>query len=454
MNYAELIERQRAYFATGATRGYEERRTALDDLRQALVLFEKRLYEALQADLNKQEYEAYITELSVVYSEIRYFRRHLKGFMKNRRAGGPQGFCARSYMNPEPYGVTLIISPWNYPVNLTLMPLIGAIAAGNCAVVKCSAKAPHTAAVLAELLASLFPDEYIAVITGSREECGDLLGQKWDYIFFTGSREAGKKVMAAAAENLIPTTLELGGKNPVIIDPTANLKIAARRVAFGKCMNAGQTCVAPDYVLIHEDVRDAFVQEYEKALKKFFRKGDMSHMATIINDEHFQRLAALLEGQTPAIGGETDPERRFIPPTVLTDVTPESPVMEREIFGPILPLITWTDLNWCMDFIHAHEKPLALYIFTEDKAVTQRVMNDCSFGGGCVNDTMLQANGKGLAFGGVGASGTGQYHGKKSFETFTHYRAMVERKAWPEQKLRHFPHGKIKLFFLRLFVRR
>lgn len=455
MDYSELIERQRAYFASGATRPLEDRRKALGELRRVMQLFEDRLLEALEKDLNKQAYETYLMELSAVYDEIRYFDRHLKGFMKNRRAGSIPGFApVRCYMSPEPYGVTLIVAPWNYPVNLSLMPLVGAIAAGNCAVVKCSARAPHTGAVLAEMIASAFPDEYIAVLNQSKEESEGLLRQKWDYIFFTGSREGGRQVMAAAAENFIPVTLELGGKNPVVIDPTANLKIAARRIAFGKCINAGQTCIAPDYVLIHESVQDAFVAEYEKVLKKYFRKGNMSQMAVIVDDGHFQRLTGLLEGQEAAIGGEADAERRFIPPTVLKNVSPESDIMQQEIFGPILPLVTWTDLNWCMDFIHAHEKPLALYVFTEDKSVARRLMDDCSFGGGCVNDTMLQAFGHRMGFGGVGASGIGQYHGKKSFETFTHYRAVVERGAWPEQRLRHFPFGKIKYFILRQVRRR
>jgi len=453
MEYRELIEKQRAYFASGATRSLESRLSALKELERALDLFRDRLFEALKEDLNKSPHEAYITEISIVRGELKYVRRHLKKWMRDKHVKPHIGFVPnKSYMTPEPYGVVLIVSPWNYPVNLALMPLIGAIAAGNCAVVKNSAKAPHTAAVLAEMIAAVFPDEYVAVVNAPREECGDLLRQPWDYIMFTGSQAGGRQVLEAAAENIIPVTLELGGKNPVIIDPTANLKISAKRLAFGKCLNAGQTCIAPEYVLIHEDIRDAFVAEYDKVLKKYFRKGDMSQMVTIVNDAHFARLTRLLEGQKAVIGGGSDPARRFIEPTLLVDVPTDSPIMQEEIFGPILPLITWTDLNWCVDFIHTKDKPLALYVFTEDKSVVRHVFEQCSFGGGCVNDVILQLSAEELAFGGVGGSGMGQYHGRASFDTFTHYRAICERRAFPEQNLRHFPFTKLKFAIARLFM--
>ena len=454
MDYRELIEKQKAYFTTGATRSPERRLEALSKLEDALEVFRDRLFEALREDLNKSPHEAYITEISIVHSELKYVKRRLKRWMRDKRVKPNIGFIPnKSYMSPEPYGVVLIVSPWNYPVNLALMPLIGAIAAGNCAVVKNSAKAPHTAAVLAEMIASAFPEEYVAVVNAAREECGDLLRQPWDYVFFTGSQAGGRQVLEAAAENLVPATLELGGKNPVIIDPSANLKIAAKRLAFGKCLNAGQTCIAPDYVLIHESIRDAFVREYEKVLKKkYFRKGDMSQMAVIVNDAHFRRIMRLMEGQKVVIGGGSDPERRFIEPTVLTDVAVDSPIMQEEIFGPVLPLITWTDLDWCIDLIHTKDKPLALYVFSKDKEVVRQVFDRCSFGGGCVNDVILQLSAEELAFGGVGGSGMGQYHGRASFDTFTHYRAICERHAFPEQNLRHFPFTKLKFAIARRFL--
>jgi aldehyde dehydrogenase (NAD+) len=316
-------------------------------------------------------------------------------------------------------------------------------------VIKASSKAPHTGAILGEMLSSVFPDEYVTLVQESRDDCGDLLHQKWDYIFFTGSQAGGREVMAAAAENFIPVTLELGGKNPVLIDPTADLALAARRIAFGKCLNAGQTCVAPDYVLIHESIRDAFVAEYEKALAKFFPEGDTAQMATIVNEAHYQRIVGLMEGENAPLSHETDPERRYIQPTVLVDITPESPIMQQEVFGPVLPILTWTDLNWCIDFIHSYDKPLALYLFTEDETIVRRLLADCSFGCGCVNDTMLQATGSHLGFGGVGGSGIGQYHGVKSFETFTHYRSILYRRKRPEQGLRYFPYTKFKKFILK-----
>lgn len=454
MDYEELIARQRAYYATGATRPYENRLKALQELGRALKLFEDRLCAALTEDLNKQPYETHLTELGPVYGELRYFKKHLKGWMKEKRASSPAGlFGTKSYISPEPYGVVLIVSPWNYPVNLSLLPLIGAIAAGNCAAVKLSGRCPRTGAVLAEMLASVFPDEFVAVINQGREQCEGLFARKWDYIFFTGSKAGGRQVLSAAAENFIPVTLELGGKNPVLIDPTADLALAARRIAFGKCVNAGQTCVAPDYVLIHESIRDAFVEEYEKALKKFFPKGDMSQLARIVDDESYRRLTALTEGENAPLSHKLDEERRFMEPAVLVDVRPDSPIMGQEVFGPVLPILTWTDLNWCVDFIHSYDKPLALYIFTGDKTIVRRVMDDCSFGCGCINDTMVQAGGNRMGFGGVGGSGTGQYHGAKSFETFTHYRSVMDRRAKPEQPLRYFPYTKMKLRLLKMFRR-
>ena len=453
MDYADLIERQRAYFASGATRSYAARKHALEELERALTLFEGRLFEALAADLHKSEYEAYLVELGIVRGELKYYKRHLKKWMRKSSVKAHPAFAPnKSCLDPEPYGVALIVTPWNYPVNLALMPLIGAIAAGNCAVIKCSVKAPHTGAVLAEMLASIFPDEYVTVLNIPREECGGLLRLKWDYIFFTGSQSGGREVLRAAAENLVPVTLELGGKNPVIIDPTANLRIAARRIAFGKCINAGQTCIAPDYLLIHEDVRDAFIEEYEKVLEKYFPRGDMSQMVTIVSEARFRRLVRLMQGQNAVIGGGVDPSRRFIEPTVLIDVEPDAPIMREEIFGPILPVITWTDLNWCIDFIHGGEKPLALYVFTGDSSRKRRILDSCSFGGGCVNDTMLQLSSTELPFGGVGASGMGSYHGKATFDTFTHYRSICERGAFPEQRMRHFPFTGFKRFLLRRFM--
>ncbi len=453
MDFEELIAKQRAYFATGATRTLENRLSALEKLRNAVKEFQPRLYEALENDLNKTPYEAYLTELGLVYSDLNYITHHLKKWVRDKKV--PGGVClmpSKCRLSPEPYGVVLIVSPWNYPVNLSLLPLMGALAAGNCVVLKPSGQVPHTSAVLADLLASVFPPEQVSVITGTHDQCQGLLTQEWDYIFFTGSQAGGQAVMRAAAENLIPFTLELGGKNPTIIDPTADLKLAAKRIAYAKCLNAGQTCVAPDYLLIHESVRDEFVEEYRKAVAKFFPKGDMSSMVSIVNDHHFQRLLGLVEGGNASVSGDADPELRMIPPALLVDIDPDGPVMEREIFGPVLPVLTWTDLNWCVNYIHGKGKPLALYVFTEDESIAKRMADACSSGAVFINDCLLQAASSGVPFGGVGQSGTGAYHGKASFDTFTHYRPVLERKKI-DLPVRYFPFNKLKMKLLTMFVR-
>ena len=453
MNYTELVSKQRNYFYTGATRTYEARADALRRLRSAILAFEPKINEAILADLNKQPFETYMCETGLVLDEIRFHLKHLRGWMREKRVSTPlTQFAASSFISPEPYGVALIMTPWNYPIQLCFEPLIGAISGGNCAVIKPSIKTPATSHVISELIASAFSEEQIAVVEGGRAETGALLSQKWDYMFFTGSVAVGKEVMAAAAANLTPVSLELGGKSPVIVDATANLSLAARRIAFGKVLNAGQTCVEPDYLLIHESVRDQFVEEYRKALKEFFPKNDMSEMVHIVSDQHFSRICGLIQGENAVVGGKVDPSLRFVEPTVLVDVKPESPIMQEEIFGPVLPILTWTDINWCIDFIRSRPKPLALYIFTKDKWLERRVLDTCSFGGGCVNDTIVHLANPRMGFGGVGESGMGQYHGKKSFETFSHYRSIMDKKLWFDMPLRYFPYRKSKFKILKMFL--
>ncbi len=452
MDFNELVKQQRACFATGATRTLEKRLAVLEKLQSALKDFQPRIIEALEADLNKSAYEAYLTELGIVYKDLKYAIRHLKKWSKSRRVpGGIFLMPSKCRMEPEPYGVVLIVSPWNYPVNLSLLPLIGAVAAGNCVTLKPSGQTPHTTAILSELIAAVFPAEYVTLVSGTHDQCAGLIEQPWDYIFFTGSQAGGQAVMRAAAENLIPVTLELGGKNPTVIDPTCNLKLAAKRIAYSKCLNAGQTCVAPDYVLIHESIRDDFVEHYRKAISKFFPKGNMSNMTSIINDRHFKRLLGLIENGNAPISGDADPDLRMIPPAVIVDVDPYGPVMQQEVFGPVLPLITWTDLNWCVDYIHTKGKPLALYLFTEDEAIAHRLMNACSSGAVFINDCMLQAASHRIPFGGVGQSGMGAYHGKASFDTFTHYRPVLRRKK-KDLPVRYYPFNKLKMRILKMFV--
>lgn len=395
-----------------------------------------------------------MTETGMVLDEIRYHLKHLDSWLKQKTVRTPLAqFHAKSFVVPEPHGVTLIMSPWNYPIQLCLSPLVGAISGGNCAVVKPSAYTPNTSHALAKILGETFEPRYITVIEGGREENSALLAEKFDYIFFTGSVAVGKVVMAAASKYLTPVTLELGGKSPVIVDETANIKLAARRIAFGKVLNAGQTCVAPDYLLIQESVRDAFIQVYQRALHEFFPDGDMSAMPVIVSEKHYQRVTGLMKGLKVAVGGKTDAARRFVEPTLLIDVTPEDPIMGEEIFGPLLPVITYQKIDECVDFIRSRPKPLALYLFTASKAVEKKIFDTCSFGGGCVNDTIIHLATPYMSFGGVGDSGMGSYHGKKSFETFSHQRSIVKKYTWLDLNLRYQPYTETKMKWIRKFLK-
>jgi len=454
MSIEELVAAQRAYFATGATRSVEFRLNALKRLKAALQQNEGAICDALKADFNKTAMETYMTETGMVLEELSFHIRHLKKWAKPKTVATPLAqFHSKSFVLPEPYGVALIISPWNYPLQLSLEPLVGAISAGNCAVVKPSAYTPHTSHVIAAIIESIFAKEYVAVVEGGRQENSALLDQKFDYIFFTGSMEVGHVVMEAASKHLTPVTLELGGKSPVIVDKTANLKLAARRIAFGKVLNAGQTCVEPDYMLIHKDVRDAFIEQFRAALKEFFPDGDMKDMPVIVNEKHFKRVSGLLQSGKAVIGGSVDEARRFIEPTVLVDVSPDSPVMQEEIFGPILPVLTYEKIDEAIDFINARMKPLALYVFTDDKAVGNAVLTRTSSGGGCWNDTIIHLATSQMGFGGVGDSGMGSYHGKLSFDTFTHYKSIVKKSNFIDLPMRYHPYNTQKLSLIRMFLK-
>lgn len=338
MDIHALVEAQHKYYQSGATRPVEFRIEALRKLQRAIRANEKLLADALKQDLNKSETESYMCETGMVLEELSYHIKHVAKWAKERRVKTPLAqFPAKSYISPEPYGVALIVSPWNYPVQLCLNPLIGAISAGNCAVVKPSAYAAATSTAIAKLIGDTFPPEYIAAVEGGRAENQALFEEKFDYIFFTGSVEVGKTVMQAAAKHLTPVTLELGGKSPAIVDETADIKLAARRIAFGKVLNAGQTCVEPDYLLIHRSVKDAFISAYRDALEQFFPNGDMRDMVNIISEKHYNRVKGLIQGESIALGGTFDDERRFIAPTLLDDVSPDAPIMQQEIFGPVLP---------------------------------------------------------------------------------------------------------------------
>ncbi len=454
MNVSQLVAAQKEYFRSGATRDYDYRLAALERLRSAVRKNEDDLAQALALDLGKHNMESYMCETGLVLDELGTHIKNLRRWMGDRRVRTPLAqFYGTSWICPEPYGVALIMAPWNYPVQLCLEPLIGAISAGNCAVVKPSAYAPNTSALLSRIISEIFSPEYVAVVEGGRRENQELLDHPFDYIFFTGSVAVGKTVMEAAAKNLTPVTLELGGKSPVIIDETANIPLAAKRVAFGKVINCGQTCVAPDYVLVHEKVRSEFIAQYGRALEEFFPDGAQKEMPVMVNQKHFQRVVGLMEGENAVIGGGYDESTRFIEPTVLVGVTPQSPIMQEEIFGPVLPVMTFSRLEQCISFIQSRPRPLALYLFTESHEVEQQIMNSCSFGGGCINDTIVHLTSPWLPFGGVGQSGMGSYHGKAGFDTFTHYRSIMKKNTLIDLPMRYHPYTDSKLRLVKKFLK-
>ena len=448
MDIHEIVESEKHFFRTGVTRGVDFRIDMLKKFRKAIIENDELISAALKADLNKQPFESYMCETGLLLEEINFHIKRLKKWSKTRRVKSGIGqLPGKSYVCPEPYGVVLIMAPWNYPVQLCLMPLVGAISAGNCAVVKPSAYAPESSRVISKLIESAFPTGFVTAVEGGRDANKALLDEPFDYIFFTGSVAVGKTVMEAAAKRLTPVTLEVGGKSPIIVDETASRPRAARRIAFGKVLNAGQTCVAPDYLMIEKSVEAPFIEEYKKALADFFPEGDMSGMVRIINDKHFERVCNILDNSgNVVIGGARDAETRFIEPAVLTGVPVDSPAMQQEIFGPVLPVLPYEKLDDCIDFIRSRPKPLALYIFSENKMNQEKVLNSCSFGGGCINDTVIHLASSHMSFGGVGESGMGSYHGKKSFDTFTHYRSVLKQGKL-DVKLRYFPYksGKEKI---------
>lgn len=455
MEIAKLVESQHAYFKTGATRPVAARLAALRQLEQAIRLHEKEICNALCNDLGKSDFESYMCEIGLVLDEIRFQQKHLARFARPRRVKTPMAqFKATSFVSPEPYGVVLVMSPWNYPFMLTLDPVIGAIAAGNCVVIKPSAYSASTSDLLGQLFAGLFQQEFVAVVPGGRAENTALLEQKFDYIFFTGSVEVGKLVMEKASRNLTPVTLELGGKSPCIVDETANLKLAAKRIVFGKYLNVGQTCVAPDYLFVHESVKDHLVGYLKMAITECYGAKPLENRdyGRIVNQKHFERICGLMEGEKILAGGETQPEKLRIAPTILGDITPESPVMQEEIFGPILPVMTYRDLSEVADYVSAHPKPLAFYFFTTSRAHEEYLLSRCSFGGGCINDTIIHLATTAMPFGGVGASGMGSYHGKASFDTFTHYRSIVKKANWVDLPIRYQPYDEKKEKLLRMFL--
>lgn len=417
----KLLEEQRAFFASGQTLAVAYRLEALQRLQRAIKGHERQIYAALKQDLGKSSFESYMCEVGLTYSELSHMRKHVKRYAAERSVLTPLAqFAARSYTKPVPYGAALIMSPWNYPFLLTMEPLVDALAAGNTAILKPSAYSPHTSAVIQELIAECFAPSYVAVVTGGREENACLLQQPFDYIFFTGSQAVGKEVMRHAAEHLTPMTLELGGKSPCIVDSSAKIELAAKRIVFGKFLNCGQTCVAPDYVYCHAAVHDQLVQAIIGQIEKQFGKQPLRNKryGKIVNEKHFARIQSLIAPEKVVWGGQTEAAQCRIAPTVLDDVAWDDAVMQEEIFGPVLPILTYEKLEEVVQVINNQPHPLALYIFTEDKQTAQYVTERCQFGGGCINDTVIHLATSRMGFGGVGASGMGAYHGRAGFETF------------------------------------
>lgn len=395
-------------------------------------------------------------ETGMTLSELSWMRRHLAGLMRDRTVPTPMSqFAARSFRSPSPYGNVLIMSPWNYPLMLTLDPLIDAIAAGNTAMVKPSAYAPETSRVIQKLIAECFAPEYVAVVTGGRAENQALLNQKFDKIFFTGGKTVGREVLRHAAEYLTPVTLELGGKSPCIVDATANIRLAARRIVFGKYLNCGQTCVAPDYLYCDASIRDELVKAIQEEITAQFGADPLKNenYGKIINQKHFDRILGLIDPAKVVTGGNSDARALRIAPTVMTDVTFDDAVMGEEIFGPILPVLTWNSLDEAIAQIESHPHPLALYYFTSSKANRKKVMDGCRFGGGCINDTIIHLATSAMPFGGVGESGMGGYHGKAGFEEFSHTRSMVDKKTWIDLSMRYQPYTSLKERLVRMFLR-
>ena len=423
-----LAAAQKSYFGTGTTRPERFRRTMLRRLDAALVNWEERLCEALWQDLHKSREEAILTELSIIRAEIRHHLRHLHAWMRPERRPTPMKLMpARSRIMAEPLGQALIVAPWNYPVQLLLNPLVGALSAGCTAVLKPSPHTPHVAKVLEGLIAEIFDEEYVAVVQGDREVNTQLFAMRWDVIFFTGSPMLGRVVMRAAAEHLTPVILELGGKSPCIVDRGADLRIAARRIAWGKCINAGQTCVAPDYVLIDRSLRDDFVEAFGTAVRELLGEDPRRspHYARMVDARAYERVAGYLSQGRRLFGGACDAAERYIAPTLLGDVDPRSPVMQEEIFGPVLPVLTFETADEAVEFVTAREKPLALYYFGPEKR-GREVLRRTSSGGACLNDTVMHIVNDHLPFGGVGNAGMGRYHGRESFEAFSHRRSVLE----------------------------
>ena len=438
----KIVNSQREYFATGQTLNISYRIAALKSLKAAIKKFEKPLAQALWQDLHKSYEEAYLTELSIVLGEIDNHIRHLKQWAAPKHHSTPlKMFPSRSKVISEPLGLALIIAPWNYPVQLLLNPLVGAISAGCTAVLKPSPYVPTVAKVLEELITECFNRDYVAIVQGNRDVNTLLLEQRYDLIFFTGSPSLGRTVMSAAAKNLTPVVLELGGKSPCVVDCSADIATAAKRIAWGKSLNAGQTCIAPDYLLVHHAIKEQLIEALKSEFKRLLGKNPKKsrHFVRIVNERAFDRLVGYIKGANVVVGGNYDKDERYIEPTIIDNVSLDSPVMEEEIFGPIFPVVTYITTEQAVKFINEREKPLALYYFGDQQSADY-VIGHTSSGGACVNDTIVHIANEKLPFGGVGNSGMSSYHGEESFKVFSHFRSVVTTPTWIDLPFRYMPY--------------
>ena len=451
-----IVATQRKFFRSGATLSVGSRITALKALKTAIKRHEAEIEAALKSDLGKSRTEGFMCEIGLVQSELSYMLKHIKRYAKEKTVHTPLvQFPSRSYRKPCPYGVVLIMSPWNYPFLLTMDPLIDALAAGNTAVVKPSAYSPATSKIVETIIDECFAPEYVATVMGGRTENNCLLNERFDYIFFTGSKAVGQYVMEKASKHLTPVTLELGGKSPCIVDKTANIKLAAKRIVFGKYLNCGQTCVAPDYIYCHASIKDALVSELKNQTLLQYGSTPLSNenYGKIINQKHFERICGLIDNEKVVLGGNSDVTSLKIEPTIMDNVEFSDSVMQEEIFGPLMPVLTFETVDEAIDIINEREHPLALYIFSSDKQTIKRVTSECGYGGGCVNDTIIHLATSDMDFGGFGESGMGSYHGKFGFDTFTHYKSIVDKKTWLDLPMRYQPYKSLYEKMIRMFLK-
>ena len=454
MKIESLIKKQKEFFEQGKTLSYKTRKNYLIQLRNKINQYKSKLYQAIYKDLNKSETESFMCEIGLVLSDLNYQIKHLKKNMKKKHKKTPLAqFKGKSYIEPSPYGNTLIISPWNYPILLSLEPFVGAIAAGNTVILKPSEYSVETSVVLKDLISEVFPEEYATVVLGDANVASSLLDNEFDYIFFTGGTKIGQKVALAASKYLTPMTLELGGKSPVIVDDTAKINLAAKRIIFGKFLNAGQTCVAPDYVLVHESKKEELIQALINWIKKFYPNGlENSSYVKMINERHFNRVLNYIKTSKVIFGGNSSLDTLKIEPTLL-DSNLDELVMQEEIFGPVLPILTYKTNDELVNTIRKHPNPLALYIFSTKKKNINYITSRVQFGGGCVNDTIIHLATNELPFGGVRQSGIGSYHGKKSFETFSHYKSILSKANWIDLPIRYTPYTKKKRKLIQFFMK-